>query len=107
MSVAFHIPNSPDSLYLPIASEVFFNKYWKKKSVLEELEFIPHFGTGLDVDAENLPMIISELERLQNKLPEYSDVPYSEKTQWIERISALITTLKNFLNQEDFQGYIG
>ena len=107
MSVAFHIPNSPDSTYVPVSSEAFFNKYWVEKSDLEELEFIPRFGIGIDVDSENLPIIISELEKLKNRVPEYSDVPYSEKLQWMERISTLIDTLKRFLEQEDFHGYIG
>lgn len=107
MSVAFHIPNAPDSPYIPIASEAFFNKYWAKKSALEGLDFISQFGLGVDVDVENLPDIISELEKLYDKIPSYNDVPINEKSEWLGRISNLITALKRFLDQEHFQGFIG
>lgn len=53
------------NFFIPVASESVFYEYWVPAIKALDLQWIKLFGTGVDVEEEDVPSIIYELNQLR------------------------------------------
>lgn len=79
---------------MPISSEEFYWKYWEPVIIKEGYTWLPLLGVGLDVDAANLPIVLTELRQLQAAVPRYYDLGSEQNQQMTERLAAVLKELE-------------
>ena len=90
MSVSFIISDEKAPIYVPVATENFYNKYWLPKAVGEELYYLSQLGTGVPVNRENVEDIIEELNILADKVMSDENVGDEKKELWLDRLNLFI-----------------
>lgn len=90
---------------IPIASEESFKKLWLPLSKDLDLEYVPLFEIGLDIDAENLNDVIKEMKLLEEALKKAAKTNESY-TIPLERARNIINILPNLL-QKYSHAFIG
>ncbi len=101
MSVSLLISGSdiPESEWknIPVATENEFEKYWIPKSEELNLEYIPLFQFGIEVDSDSLSDILRELKLLKNTVINNSS--NNDYKKLISRIDTLMTDLPEFVGK--------
>ncbi|OWR32383.1 hypothetical protein CDO73_01895 [Saccharibacillus sp. O23] len=110
MSVAAFVINECDAnntnFYVPIATEEFFEKYWKPAAEELGLIWIPLFQFGLDITAEDMESVNTELDALQEWTGKY--MSGDPKEHLLTRANLLQTKLNTiFAAQKDIRICIG
>ena len=109
MSVAAFISNPINcwetDLYVPLATEAFFNKVWLPGSQALYLEWIPYFSNGIDVTKADLPQIQEELAKLE--IWAENSLPRNDYEQLRQRINFIARELPKLFTREDIIVFIG
>lgn len=99
-------PNDTN-FYVPVATEDFFEKYWKPAAEVLGLIWIPLFQFGLDITAEDMGSINTELDAIQEWGSNYMSSG-DPKEHLLTRTNLLQTKLNTiFAAQKDIRIYIG
>lgn len=110
MSVALMIDNpineKEEHLYVPIAAEHTFEKYWQTAAKQLELEWVPFFQSGIVIGWERESVIIEELEKIKNWfLINVSD--QARLTSLLERVVNVIHAVKKVFKDKEIRIFIG
>lgn len=81
----------------PIATESAFQEVWLPLSSELNLQYIPLFQVGLNIDTNTLDDVLDELEQMRYKLVEKLSNDKYKKI--IERIDYMINNLPNFIEK--------
>ncbi|MDR6777701.1 MULTISPECIES: hypothetical protein [Paenibacillus] len=93
------------SFFFPVASESFFNECWQPAIESLGLQWIDLFSTGVDVEEEDLPIILSELRQLQNWAER--NLEEDHKNKLVERVITLIEKLPSAFQRKEAVVFIG
>ncbi|RZJ94532.1 MAG: hypothetical protein EOO60_02845 [Hymenobacter sp.] len=99
MSVALLIERSlpgeaePARRAVPVAGEQSYWEIWNPLIEKEGFEWLPLMGSGLPIDAENLPEVLHELRRLLAAVPRYYEPNSISQQRMTERLDPLIAEL--------------
>ncbi|MEK3964572.1 MULTISPECIES: hypothetical protein [Paenibacillus] len=91
--------------FLPVATESFFKECWIPAIQSLGLRWVDLFSTGVDVEEEDLPSILAELDQLK----EWADQNLEEeqKTKLFERVEGIKEKLPNAFQRKDAVVFIG
>jgi len=87
---------SQRTLYIPIATEKFFNDYWKPNSLQLGLQLVPEFSTGIIVGEAELSDILRELSMLRSWAIGQNEAP--ESVHLITRLDRLVAELPDLIS---------
>ena len=100
MSVALMITRpqpgqpQPDRRLIPVAGEKRYWNWWEPVIEQEGYQWLPGMGVGIDIDAENLPIVLAELRQLQAAVPRYYEPGTEQYQQMTERLAAVLEELE-------------
>lgn len=103
----YYVESDKEGTYIPIATARLFREVWLPVANTLELEEIPRFESGLEVDQEFAPKIIDELTVLKEFLVSSpGDYPTNKANDVIRHIDSLINGLTFIMNNSDARGSI-
>jgi hypothetical protein len=93
------------NFFIPVATELFFNKYWLPAIESLGLQWTLLFSTGVDVEEEDIPHIFNELLLIK----EWADknLGEEEKNKMFERIARLQVNLPLAFQRKNTVVFIG
>lgn len=93
------------SFSIPVASEQFFNNVWLQGINKLDLKILAQIQYGLEFEKFELPVVISELDRLLNWA--YENLKGSDRELIEERIKLLMEKLPEAFMDNNIKIYIG
>ncbi len=109
MSIAVIICNPvsdyEESIYIPVATELFFEKNWLMGCNELDLEWIPAFHSGIEIEKQNLNDVLNELQEILIWAKKRLD--YDNYAMMNKRIELLIEKLPFLFIRNDIRIYIG
>ena len=110
MSVGVYINKNPKDatdieFYFPVSSEDFFYSHWMPACKLLNLRWIPCFGSGINIDREDLPEIIMEIGQLKSWA--LKNLSGKELEYMVERLDFFPNKLPQAFTKENSSVFIG
>ncbi len=90
---------------IPLASEESFKTLWIPVCKELNLEFIPLFETGFDIDLDSLDYVLQELKLVKQAMEKKSTVDYKYKKP-LEKINNLLSSLPSIIEKHS-KAFIG
>jgi hypothetical protein len=85
----------PETEYLPLATQIDFQKYWLPIAEALGLQWVPLFVGGVTLVPEDIPAVLYELGRMQEAIAA-ADLPQRLQAQMLKRnghIASLLTEI--------------
>ncbi|CAG7599277.1 hypothetical protein PAESOLCIP111_00298 [Paenibacillus solanacearum] len=109
MSISAFIPEPANDaerqFHVPVAAEAFFAECWEPPAEALGLKWVPLFSTGIEIEKQDLPEVLDELNRLKEWALEQAGGERMEKL--LSRIQMLLTALPQMLQRDGAVVYIG
>lgn len=109
MSVALMIDNprnEEENLYIPVAAEHSFEKYWQEAAKQLELEWVPFFQFGIVIGWERRSIVILELKKVRSWF--LMKIPDQElAAQLSERVMNVLHAIVKIFEDKELRIFIG
>lgn len=106
ISLTFKSKKSPDDLDgVPIATKAVFKEFWLPGCMALNLQWIPQFLEGLDLESESIPDIVEELSRLRSWM--IQNHSGKNKDFLVDRLDRLSSKLKEISSLPKLAAWIG
>lgn len=106
ISLTFKSNKSADDLDgVPIATNKVFKEFWLPGCAALNLQWIPQFLEGLDLESEAIPDIVEELSRLRSWM--IQNHSGKNRDSLVDRLDRLSNKLKEISGVPKFAAWIG